>query len=112
MSMKEKIIRGSNNVFADIDIPEPDAALIRSQIISHITEIINERGLKQVATGKMLSLGRLRVPELMNGKLSLFSLEHLYKLLNALGHNVEIIIKSKSANAKVATTSVVMTIQR
>lgn len=109
--MKEKVTKGSNNVFADIGITQPDTALIRSQLMSRIAEIIKDRGLKQGEAGKLLGLEQGRVSELMNGKLSLFSLEHLYKLLNALEQDVEIIVKPKTANEKVATTSVLLAIQ-
>lgn len=108
--MKEKVIKGSKNVFADIGVPEPDTALIRSRLMSRVTEIIKERGLSQGEAGKMLGLEQGRVSELMNGKLSLFSLERLYKLLNALEQDVEIIVKPKTANEKVATTSVLLAI--
>lgn len=108
--MKDKVIRGTGNVFADIGVPESDTALIRSQIMSRITEIIKERELNQGQAGKVLGLKQGRVSELMNGKLSLFSLEHLYKLLNALEQDVEIIIKPKTASEKVATTSVLLAV--
>lgn len=109
--MKEKVIKGSQNVFADIGVHEPDTVLIRSQLMSRITEIIKERGLRQKEAGKILGLEQGRVSELMNGKLGLFSLEYLYKMLNALEQDVEIIVKPKTANEKVATTSVLLAIQ-
>ncbi len=109
--MEGKVTKGSHNIFADIGVPEPETALIRSQIMSRITEIIEERGLNQAQAGKILGLQQGRVSELMNGKLSLFSLEHLYKLLNTFEQDVEIIIKPKSANEKVAMTSVLLAVQ-
>ena len=44
----------------------------------------------------------------MNGKLSMFSLDHLFELLNALDRDVEIIIKPKSKEEKFATTHVLL----
>ena len=44
----------------------------------------------------------------MNGKLSMFSLDHLFELLNALDRDVEIIIKPKSEEEEVATTHVLV----
>ena len=108
--MKEKVIRGSGNVFKDIGLPEPETALIRSKIMTRVTEIIKERGLNQQKAGKILGLQQGRVSELMNGKLSLFSLEHLYRLLNALEQDVEIIVKPKLENEKAATTSLVLAV--
>jgi len=42
----------------------------------------------------------------MNGKLSNFSMDHLFELLNALDSDVEIIIKPKTKEEKNATTHV------
>jgi len=44
----------------------------------------------------------------MNGKLSMFSIDHLFELLNALDRDVEIIIKPKTKDEKSATTHVLM----
>lgn len=109
--IKQHVTRGSKNIFADIEIADSESALIRSQIMSRITDIIQERGLTQMEAGKILGLKQGRVSELINGKLGLFSLEHLYKLLNALEQDVEIIIKPKSRNEKAAVTSVLLAVQ-
>lgn len=45
----------------------------------------------------------------MNGKLSMFSLDYLFELLNALDRDVEIIIKPKTKQEKFATTQVLVT---
>ena len=47
MNTKEKIHRGSGNVFADIGVAYPERVLARAQIMSRLAEIIKERGLTQ-----------------------------------------------------------------
>lgn len=74
--MSEKITRGSGNVFQDIGVSDPERTAIRALIMSRITEIIKERGLSQTEAGKILNLTQSKVSNLMNGKLSVFSLEH------------------------------------
>ncbi|MCK4993995.1 MAG: XRE family transcriptional regulator [Candidatus Omnitrophica bacterium] len=106
--MREKIIRGSDNVFKDLGVFDPERTLIRAKIMSRITEIINELGLTQKQAGKLLNLTQPKVSNLMNGKLSIFSLEHLFKLLTALKYDVEIIVKPKLATETKATTSVLL----
>ena len=108
MSTKEKVYRGSDNVFADIGIAHPERVLARAQIMSHIAEIIKERGLTQKKAAELLGIPQPKVSCLMNGKLSMFSLEHLFELLNALDRDVEIIIKPKTNEEKVATTHVLL----
>ncbi len=108
--MGKKVIRGSENVFKDIGVSDAEGALLRSRIMSGITEIIKERGLTQKQAGKILHLPQSKVSNLMNGKMSVFSLEHLLKLLNALERDVEIIIKPKSPHEKIATTSILLAV--
>ena len=106
--MSEKIVKGSGNIFKDIGVSDPERTLIRSQVMSRVTK---ERGLTQVKAGRILNLTQSKVSNLMNGKLSVFSLEHLFKLLTSLQWDVEIIIKPKSKTETKATTSVLLAIQ-
>ena len=109
MSSKEKIHRGSGNVFADIGVAHPERVLARAQVMSRISEIIKERNLTQKEAGELLDLPQSKVSCLMSGKLSMFSLEHLFEFLNALDRNVEIIIRPKTKEEKIATTQVLVT---
>ncbi len=108
MSTNEKIHRGSENVFKDIGAEHPERLLARAQIMRRISEIIGERNLTQEKAAKLLGIPQSKVSCLMNGKLSMFSLDHLFELLNALDRDVEIIIKPKTKEEKIATTQVVL----
>lgn len=105
---KEKVHRGSDNVFADIGVAHPERVMARAQIMSRVSEIIKERGLTQKAASELLGIPQSKVSCLMNGKLSMFSLDHLFELLNALGRDVEIIIKPKTKQEKFAATHVIL----
>src|SRR3990167_9295547 len=105
---KEKIYRGTGNVFADAGLAHPERVMARAQIMSRITEIIKERGLTQKAAAELLGIPQSKVSCLMNGKLRMFSLDHLFELLNALDRDVEIIIKPKTKKEKYATTHVLL----
>ena len=106
MSEREKIYKSSGNVFADIGLPHPGRVMVRSQIMSRITQLIRERGLTQKEAAKLFGISQPKVSCLMRGKLSMFSLEHLLELLNALGRDVKIIITPKTRTEKFATTQV------
>ena len=108
MSSKENVHRGSSNVFADIGVAHPERVLARAQVMSRITALIKERGLTQKEAGELLDLPQSKVSCLMSGKLSMFSLEHLFELLNALDRDVEIIIRPKTKAEKFATTQVLL----
>ena len=108
MRSKEKVHRGSGNVFADLGVAHPERVLARAQIMSRIAEIIREKGLTQSRASKLLGIPQSKVSCLMNGKLSMFSLDHLFELLNALDRDVEIIIKPKADEEEAVTTHVLM----
>lgn len=109
MRSKEKIQRGSGNVFYDLGLSHPERTLARAQVMLRISEIIKERGLTQKEASKLLGIPQSKVSCLVNGKLSMFSLDLLFELLNALDRNVEIIIKPKTRAEKFATTQVLLT---
>ncbi len=106
MKAKEKIHKGSGNVFEDLAVQYPERVLARAQIMFRISEIIKERSLTQKQAAKLLGIPQSKVSCLVNGKLSAFSLDYLFKLLNALDRNVEIVIRPKSKDEKRATTHV------
>ena len=77
--------RGSGNVFVDLGVAHPKCVMARAQVMSRIVEIIRKRGLTQKEAAGLLDISQLKVSRLMNGKLSMFSLEQLLELLKALG---------------------------
>jgi predicted XRE-type DNA-binding protein len=106
MRAKEVIHRGSGNIFVDIGAAHPERAQARAQVMFLIAEIIRKRGLTQKQATVLLGIPQSKVSCLMNGKLSMFSMDHLFELLNALDSDVEIIIKPKTKEEKIATTHV------
>ena len=106
MSTREKIHRGSGNVFTDLEVSHPERVLARAQVMSRIAALIQERGLTQKRAAALLDIPQSKVSCLMNGKLSMFSLDHLFALLNALDRDVEIIIRPRTKEEKIATTHV------
>ena len=108
MATREKFYKSSGNVFEDIGSAHPERVLARAKIMERISQIIRERGLTQNRAAKILDLPQSKVSCLMNGKLSMFSLEHLFGLLNALDSDVEIIIKPKGKEERIATTNIVL----
>jgi len=108
MGIKWKIHRGSGNVLADIGSVYPQKTLARAQIMSRITEIIKQRRLTQKEASGLLGIPQSKISCLVNGKLSMFSPDHLLVLLNKLDRDVDIIIKPKTKEEKFASTHVLL----
>ena len=86
----------SGNVFADLGLDAPEEALAKAELTAKISEIIEAKGLTQAAAAKVLAIDQPKVSALLRGKLTGFSTERLIKFLNALGRDVEIVVKDRS----------------
>jgi predicted XRE-type DNA-binding protein len=89
------VTSGSGNVFADLGFAEPEEELTKAQLASQIRQIIKRRRLTQVAAASLMGIDQPKVSALLNGRLTNFSSERLMRLLTALGHDVDIIVKAR-----------------
>jgi predicted XRE-type DNA-binding protein len=108
MSRKIRVKKGSGNVFADLAVPGASEALAKAEIARRIVEILEERGLTQVAAAELLGIDQPKVSALKRGRLEGFSTDRLFKFLNALDRDVEIVIKQETDAAEPAGIRVVM----
>src|SRR6266446_2443175 len=83
---------GSENVFADLQMPESNEALAKAEIAVQIASAIQRRNLTQAAAAELLGVDQADVSDLVRGKLKGFSSDRLIRFLNALGQDVDIVI--------------------
>lgn len=95
MNRNPQVTPSSGNVFADLEIREPDEALAKAELAAKISSIITHRHLTQVEAADILGVAQPKVSALMRGRLAGFSTERLLRFLNSLGRDVEIVIKKK-----------------
>jgi predicted XRE-type DNA-binding protein len=88
-----KITPSSGNVFADLGLPDADQLLVKADLVIEITRVIEERGLTQAQAAEILGVDQPKVSALVRGRIDGFSLERLYRFLNALGRDVEIVVR-------------------
>ena len=82
----------SGNVFQDLELPDSAELLVKSEIAARIASIIDWRDLTQVQAAKLLGVNQADVSDLVRGKLRGFSTDRLFRFLNALGQDVEIVL--------------------
>jgi predicted XRE-type DNA-binding protein len=91
--------KSGGNVFADIGLPDAEQTLAKAELARQIAACVNERRLTQAKAADLLGIDQPKVSALLRGKLSGFSTERLMKYLNALGHDVQIVVTpSRSAS--------------
>jgi predicted XRE-type DNA-binding protein len=106
MSKAIKVEQSSGNVYADLGIPNPEEYYAKAQIAYCIHAIINKRRLTQRQAAKILKIDQPKVSALINGILDGFSSDRLFRFLNALGQDIEIVIKPKTSLKKPAVIRV------
>ncbi len=95
MTPKRKIDESSGNVFEDLGLPDSDELLAKAELARRISEIVRGRRLTQQQAARVLGTTQPNVSNLINGRLTGLSLERLVRYLNALGRDVEIVVKRK-----------------
>src|SRR5207249_5046284 len=102
-----KVEESSGNVFADLGYPDAEEALAKSRLAQHIADILEKKHLTQVQAARLLGIDQPKVSRLLRGQLREFSTDRLFRFLNALGQDVEIVIKSKPRSRRHATVNVI-----
>jgi predicted XRE-type DNA-binding protein len=108
MSELDAIHESTGNVFADLDVPEPEEALAKAELARRIGSIIRHRRLNQAQAAALLGIDQPKVSALLRGKLAGFSTDRLLRFLNALDRDVEIVIKRKPHARKQAQIRIVV----
>ena len=85
--------RGCGNVFADLGLPDADAHFVKAELVSRIDDIVRKRGITQTEAARLLGLSQPDVSRLLRGDFREYPLERLFRLLTALGRDVDIIIR-------------------
>jgi predicted XRE-type DNA-binding protein len=101
------ITRGSTNVFTDLGYPDAAERQAKLRLAYALNQVLEHRSLTQTAAASLLGLSQPKVSALRNYKLAGFSVERLMTLLNALGQDVEIVIKNKPRSRQSARIRVV-----
>mgnify|MGYP006267018115 CR=1 FL=1 len=106
MSDDIMIEESCGNVFADLGYPDAEEALAKSRLAQRIAEIIKEQNLTQVQAAAILGIDQPKISKLIRGQLREFSTDRLFRFLNALNQDVEIVIRAKPESRPKATLSV------
>ena len=100
------VIPSSGNVFADLRLPEAEEKQTKVRLAVAINQIIETMELSQAVAAERLQINQPKISALVNYRLSGFSVERLIHFLNALGRDVEIVIR-KTRSSRPGKTLVV-----
>ena len=101
-SKPKKVTPCSGNVFADMNLPNPEVALTKAKLVRRIRDLMTQRKLTQASAAELLGIDQPKVSALVRGKVGGYTIERLFKLLNRLDQDVEIVIRPKLKSASIA----------
>jgi len=104
---RPKVEASSDNVFADLGVPDAAEALAKAELARRICDILSERKLTQSRAAVLLGIDQPKVSALVRGRLEGFSTERLFRFLNALGQDVDIVVRPQRHENGLALTRVV-----
>jgi predicted XRE-type DNA-binding protein len=84
---------GSGNVFADLGLPDAGELLLKTQMVAELARLMKRRKLSQAKAAALMGVAQPDLSQLLRGRTRGFSLERLMSMLNAFGHEIEIVAK-------------------
>lgn len=97
--MSETFETGSDNVYADIGLPDAEERLLKSKLSLLIKRSIETLALSQTAAAALMGMPQPDVSAIVRGRLKGFSVERLIRALNALGNDVEIVVRPRAPHS-------------
>ena len=90
---RNAIVASSGNIFSDLQLPDAEEKQTRVRLALAINQIMEKAHISQASAAEILQINQPKVSALANYRLEGFSVERLMHFLNALGHDVEIVIR-------------------
>jgi predicted XRE-type DNA-binding protein len=104
---RTSVVRSSGNVFADLQLSNSEEKQTKVRLAVAINQIFEQMGLSQAAAAQVLQVNQPKISALTHYRLEGFSVERLMHFLNALGRDVDIVIRKAPSRraAKIRVTA-------
>jgi predicted XRE-type DNA-binding protein len=93
MVRKVQIEAGSDNIFADLGLPDAESHLLKAQIVSEIYRLTRQRKLTQAQAGKRMGISQPEVSRMFGGNFREYSVNRLMEFLTRFDRDVEIVVR-------------------
>jgi predicted XRE-type DNA-binding protein len=100
MKRKVRVEMGSENIFADLGLPDARAHFLKAQIVSEIYRLTNQRKLTQSQAGERMSISQPEVSRMFKGNFREYSVDRLMGFLTAFDRDVEIVARPRKRTGK------------
>ena len=100
MARKIKVEAGTDNIFADLGLPDAETHFLRAQIVSEIYRLTKRRKLTQGQAGKRMGITQPEVSRMFKGNFREYSVDRLMEFLTAFDRDVEIVVKPRKKSGR------------
>jgi predicted XRE-type DNA-binding protein len=97
-----ELVRGSGNVFRDLDLPNPDLEQLRSILAAQIVKTLDRRHLTVRQAAELTGIAAADFSRIRNIKLGRFTVDRLMTVLGRLGQQVEVNVKVRASAKRAA----------
>lgn len=105
MSDELKLVRGSDNPFEDVGLPEADTKRIKADLAAEIVGILREAHLPGAAAAKLVGIQTADISRIRNADVSRFTIDRLVHILNRLNRHVEMRVTVRTVPGEHAAPS-------
>jgi len=94
-----EIIESCGNIFKDFGFSqeESDKLMIKSNLMIEVRNFIKDNGMTQAQAAELMSVTRLRISDVMRGKIDKFTIDALVDMLSKAGLQVAITVEHSAA---------------
>jgi predicted XRE-type DNA-binding protein len=92
--MTSGLLRGSGNIFRDLNQPEADREQLRALLAARIIGVLDERGLTVRAAQALTGIAAADFSRIRNASLGRFTIDRLMIILAKLGQQVEVTVRT------------------
>lgn len=89
MSDELELVKGSDNPFEDVGLPEADTKRIKADLAAEIVGILRERHVTGAAAAKLVGIQTADISRIRNADVSRFTIDRLVHILHRLNRHVE-----------------------
>jgi len=91
-----ELVRGSWNVFRDLEDPDADLKQAKAILAARIIGTLDDRGLSVRKAGRVTGFAAADFSRIRNADLGRFTLDRLIRMLGALDSSIEVTIRLAS----------------
>ena len=95
------VVKGTDNIFADIGVPDPETHLLKAELVCRISDLINALKLTQAEAAVRMAMTQPDVSKMLRGQFRPMSLERLMRCIVSLGQSVTIEVGAKPAETTI-----------